>query len=169
MSAAEELRSGALGVIEVTPTVLRRMLSGLPAELVTAAGAEGWSPADVVAHLIVAGRLGAIARTRRVLLEDRPELDTYDEHDELKRSGLRGKPIDELLEIFEDERHAALGELRGLRGARLKRTGVHATAGEVTVRHLLHQAAFHDATHVAQIASMLAAAFEDDRGGLGEP
>lgn len=115
---------------------------------------------------MVAGRLGALERARRALTEDAPTFAWYDEEGELAASGLRGRPAAELIAILEGERaaHPALGA--ELSAADLGRSGVHAEVGEVRVAELLHQAAYHDSLHIAQIASLLSGSFVGGRGAL---
>ena len=58
------LQPGTLEVIRATAPALRTMLAELPESVTATRGAEGWSPQDIVAHLVVTGRLGALATTR---------------------------------------------------------------------------------------------------------
>ncbi len=161
-----DLRPGTLEVIRATPAVLRAMLAGIPGAVTETPGPEGWSPADVVAHLVVAGRLGALARASRALEEDHPLFSSYEEEAELDASGLRGRPVGELIALLDRERAAMPVLGREVSRDETHRSGVHREVGEVTVAELLHQAAYHDALHLAQIASLLSSSFEDGRGAL---
>lgn len=160
------LRPGTLEVVRSTPDVLRALLADLPDELLNTAGPEGWSPSDVVAHLVVAGRLGALDRASRALDEDSPSFAGYDEGGELDASGLRERRCGDLVTLLGEERSRSPVLTRRLSGNELTRTGVHAEVGAVSVAELLHQAAFHDSLHVSQIASLLSGAFVDGRGPL---
>ena len=160
------LLPGTLEAIRATPLVLRALLSGLPEELTATAGPEGWSPGDVVAHLVVAGRLGALDRASRALTEERPALAGYDEEGELVASGLRGEAVERLIGLLEAERERCVA-LRGVPSDEaLARVGEHVEVGDVTVAELLHQAAYHDGLHLAQIASLVSSSFVSGRGGL---
>lgn len=165
MTAA--LQPGTLEVIRATAATPRTMLEHLPDSVFATPGAEGWSTQDVVAHLVVAGRLGALARASRVLEEDHPSFAGYDEEGELEASGLRRRPVAELLALLEEERGGMSILGRALSSEDAGRTGVHLEVGEVTIANLLHQAAFHDTLHIAQIAALISAQFEGNRGPLG--
>jgi hypothetical protein len=146
--------------------VLRALPSDPPDELLRDAGPEGWSPADVIAHLVVAGRLGALDRVRRALAEDAPSFAGYDEEGELDASGLRGEGVAELIELLEGERSGHPALVGALTPSDLERGGVHEEVGFVSVAELLHQVAYHDRLHLAQVASLTAMRFEGERGAL---
>jgi hypothetical protein len=158
---------GALEVIRATPSALRALVAGLPDELLRDVGPEGWSPADVIAHLVVAGRLGALDRVRRALAEDAPSFAGYDEEGELDASGLRGEGVAGLIELLEVERSGHPALVGSLTTSDLERGGMHEEVGAVSVAELLHQAAYHDRIHVAQVASLTSSSFEAGRGPLG--
>ena len=162
----KSLLPGTLEAIRTTPSVLRALLGDVPEDVAATPGPEGWSPRDVVAHLVVAGRLGALDRASRALAGEGASFAGYDEEGELDASGLRGEPVEALLRLLEAERSACLVLTRGLEGDDLARGGVHEEVGRVTVAELLHQAAYHDRSHVAQIASLLSASFMPGRGAL---
>ena len=157
---------GTLEAIRATPSVLQALLGDVPADVAATTGPEGWSPRDVVAHLVVAGRLGALDRASRAVGDEGASFAGYDEESELDASGLRGEPVAVLLRLLEAERGGCLVLTRTLEGDDLARSGVHEDVGRVTVAELLHQTAYHDSLHIAQIASLLSASFMAGRGAL---
>jgi hypothetical protein len=68
-----------VATLERTPSALRAMLTGLPAELVHATeGGESWSPFDIVGHLIHAERTDWIPRLQIILAEGRSDFERFD-------------------------------------------------------------------------------------------
>jgi len=152
----------AVPVLARTPAVLRTLLAGLDRRWTHADYGEGtWSPAEVVAHLIFGERTDWIPRARIILEhgESRP-LDPFDRagHKDL----LAGHSLDELLTLFERERHASLAELQRLNpGPRdLERTGIHPRLGRVTLSNLLATWVAHDLNHIHQICKGMAFQYE---------
>ena len=163
----DEARLGEiLSVLEATPKLLEHALGLVPPADVERAMDADWSPKDVVAHMILAERLGAVGRVRLMLDADRPALPAWDENEELERSGLRSHSLEALVGAFTEMRNDGLTWLRALAPADLERTGVHSEVGELTVVHSLNQAAYHDALHLGQLFGMLGAHFEPHRGPL---
>lgn len=156
----------ALDTLAATPAALRVLLGGLGDEVVETAADEGWSPKDVVAHLLVSGRLGAVERIRAVVERERPALPGYDEHEELERSGFRARPAGQLLDDFERQRGEHVEWLRGLPAEAFARSGEHSEVGAVTAGELLHHIAYHDQLHLGQLTRMLGARFEPLRGPM---
>ena len=159
-------RAAALRTLASTPAGLEALLGGLEDERAEMPVDEGWSPKDVVAHLLVTIRLGAVDRIRAVVQRDAPELAAFDENQELARSGFRERPLSELLNEFTRERAEAVGWLGTLDDALWQRRGRHSEAGEVGAEELLYHAAYHDLQHLGQLARMLQQHFEPHRGAM---
>jgi hypothetical protein len=144
-------------LLERTPAVVRALLGGLPESwLGTPDTADGWTPRDVVGHLISAELDDWIPRAR-IILEHGTEraFDPFDRFAHVERDA--GVPLDELIERFDALRREQLRLLRELVGeAELDRVGRHPELGEVTMRQLLATWAVHDLDHVAQIYAGLA-------------
>ena len=163
-----DLQVATLPILASTPAVLRGMLDGLPQSVVGAAGPEGWSPLDVVAHLAslqgpaIAGRVGLIAAN------DGAFLPNIDEEEALAASGLRGWEVGTLLEKFSDERAATVEMLRGLTPEQLARSGNHEIAGPLELVHILHHVAYHDLLHVRQLAALISAPLDVARGPMSQ-
>ena len=144
-------------LLERTPRVVRTLLDGLPESwLTTPDTADGWTPRDVVGHLISAELDDWIPRAEMILRDGtgRP-FDPFDRFAHVERDP--GVSLDTLIERFEQLRREQLARLRELVGDDdLDRVGRHPELGEVTMRQLLATWAVHDLDHVAQIYAALA-------------
>jgi hypothetical protein len=158
--------AAALATLASTPALLRSLVAPLPAALAEEAEGDSWSPKDVVGHLILAERHGAIARIRAIVMADDPLLPDRDEDDELAASGLRAAPLGGLLAKFATVREQDVTWLRSLDAPAWLRAGRHSAVGRVTAGEFLCHAAYHDCLHVAQIASLLQARFGPHRGAM---
>jgi len=144
-------------LLERTPRVVRDLLEGLPDTwLGTPDTADGWTPRDVVGHLISAELDDWIPRAEHILEHgpDKP-FEPFDRFAHVERD--RDIPLPTLLDRFEELRRENLVRLGELVAAPdLDRPGRHPELGEVTMRHLLATWAVHDLDHVAQIYAGLA-------------
>ncbi len=144
-------------LLERTPGVVRALLDGLPESwLGTPDTADGWTPRDVVGHLISAELDDWIPRAETILRDGatRP-FDPFDRFAHEERD--RGVALTTLIGRFAELRAASLARLAELvTDAELERVGLHPAFGEVTMRELLATWAVHDLNHVAQIYSALA-------------
>ncbi|MEA2623307.1 MAG: hypothetical protein QOH61_2217 [Chloroflexota bacterium] len=152
-------------VLERTPRVVRELLAGLPPSWVeTTDTPGGWSPRDVVGHLISAELVDWIPRAEIVLRDgaDR-RFDPFDRFAHVERDV--DIPLDALVERFAGLRAASLARLAAMVTIDdLDRTGFHPTLGEVTLRQLLATWAVHDLDHLAQAFAGMAASRDADVG-----
>jgi uncharacterized damage-inducible protein DinB len=152
-------------VLERTPHVLRSLLVGLPESWTdTPDTTDGWSPRDVVGHLITGEETDWIARTRRIL-----EQGTSVPFDRFARAAMldrdAGVSLEDLVERFaalRAENLAALADL--VSDDDLDRRGLHPSLGEVTLRELLATWAVHDLDHIGQIYAGLAGSHDAEVG-----
>jgi hypothetical protein len=159
------IEPAAVDVLAATPATLRALLGGLPQALVEAPADDDWSPRDVVAHLL--SRAPVQAERVRVMLDaDRPRLADVPEREQLERSGLRSRPLGELLDEFERLRAEDMRRLRDIRPEQAARTGQHEVAGEISVADAIHHHAYHDLLHIAQVATMLQDRLDPLRGNM---
>jgi hypothetical protein len=148
-------------LLERTPRVVHALLDGLPDTwLGTPDTPDGWTPHDVMGHLISAELDDWIPRAR-IILEHGPEraFDPFDRFAHVERD--RDVPLPDLVDRFEQLRAdnlAKLGELVG--DDDLDRVGRHPELGQVTMRQLLATWAVHDLDHVAQIYAGLAGTYD---------
>jgi len=158
----------AIEVLESTPATLRALLGPLPPEAASEPGAEGWSPGDVLAHLISVQQPALVERIRLMVENDEPAVPNIDEDQALSSSGLRGKPIGELLDRFEQERREAMAWVNALPPESFARGGQHEVAGRITAADQLNHFAYHDLAHIRQIVSLLIPRLERARGAMSE-
>ena len=166
--AAESLAPGALAVLASTPAVFEALFAGQPKDALDRPGDEGWSPKDVLAHLISIQGPALVDRVTAMLDSELPLLPDADEHRLLEASGLRGRPERELLRMFSERRAQAMSLLERLRPEDLRRRGRHELAGEVSVADVIHHMAYHDLLHIAQASDLLAEPIRRRRGAMGE-
>jgi hypothetical protein len=160
------LHPATIATLERTPAVLRTLLEGLPDEVVHVAGDEGWSPLDVMAHLLSVHRAANLQRVRWMLDADNPSIANIDEERVLESSGMREWPLDRLLDEFADARTEIMEPIRALTPEQLTRTGRHEVAGTITIADVLHHVAYHDLLHIAQVARLLLAPLDERRGAM---
>ena len=156
----------AVAVLERTPSALSALLRGLPEAWSRAReGADGWSPYDVVGHLVHGERTDWLARARIILEhgESRP-FDPFDRLAMFRES--EGKSLEDLLAEFAELRRENLAALRqlDLGAPDLARAGTHPDFGRVTLEQLLATWAVHDLNHLGQIVRAMAKRYRDAVG-----
>lgn len=142
-------------VLRETPILLASSLArATPAEIARPEAPGKWSVGQVIAHLADSELVWGY-RLRRVLAEDRPVLQGYDQDLWADRLDYPDADPKESLERFAVLRKSHLDLLtRFLPGAN-DRAGVHPERGEETVGHLIGLYAGHDLAHLRQIARIL--------------
>jgi hypothetical protein len=122
----------------------------------------------VLAHLISVQQPALVERIRLIVEGDEPPVPNIDEDEALASSGLRGKPIGELLDRFERERRDAMTWVKSLAQESFARGGKHEVAGRITAADQLNHFAYHDLAHIRQIVSLLIPRLERSRGAMGD-
>jgi hypothetical protein len=156
---ADPFLAETTALLERMPGVVRELLEGLPENwLETPDTLGGWTPRDVVGHLISAELDDWIPRAEIILADgtSRP-FEPFDRFAHVERD--RDVPLLDLIARFAELRRDSLARLAGLVGDDdLDRVGRHPdpAIGEVTMRQLLSTWAVHDLDHVAQIYAGLA-------------
>jgi DinB superfamily len=148
-----------------TPDVLRSLLTGLPDRWTRTQDRDGgWTPKDVVGHLITAELDDWIVRTERILEHGTGKpFDKFDRFAHVGRDADR--TIDQLVDQFAQLREESLAKLEALVGdGDLDRRGMHNALGEVTLRELLATWAVHDLDHISQIFAGMAGSYDRDVG-----
>jgi hypothetical protein len=138
--------------------IVRRRLAGVPDRLATAArSAAGrpvpageWGPSDVVRHLIAVEDVVWHTRLRQLAAADRP---TWAWVEPGPWQGEPDATLDELLETFATRRGETVAILDGFDEPTWRRTGIHATWGEIDVPALMVRAVDHDDEHIASFAA----------------
>ena len=152
-------------LLERTPRVVRALLDGLPDPwLDTPDTPDGWTPRDVVGHLISAELDDWIPRAELILEHGTEQpFEPFDRFAHVERD--QGVPLAALLDRFEQLRAEQLTRLAELVSEDdLDRVGRHPELGEVTMRELLATWAVHDLDHIAQIYAALAGSYDDAVG-----
>jgi hypothetical protein len=160
------LHPATLGVLASTPSVLRGLLGSLPPPAIDAPGGEGWSPKDVVAHMLSIESQALKGRVLLIVDGDGAAIPNIDEDATLAESGMRDWPIEKLLDEFGARRSAALQSLSVLVAEELARHGKHSAAGDVSASDVVHHVAFHDLLHIGQITRLICAPIEERRGAM---
>jgi hypothetical protein len=125
-------------------------LARIPPSALDARAAPGrWSPREIVHHLADSEMTAAI-RLRRLLAEDRPAIQGYDQ-DEFARRLHYDRPHEASLALFRAVREATVELLERLQPADWLREGTHSEVGRYTVETWLSIYAVHAHGHARQI------------------
>ena len=147
-----------IALLERTPRIAANLLGDLSnCWLGTPDTTGGWTPRDVIGHLISAELDDWIPRAEIILGDGtRRPFEPFDRFAHVQRD--RDVPLVNLLQRFGELRAASLTRLGELvtSEADLDRVGLHPELGEVTLRQLVATWAVHDLDHVAQIHAALA-------------
>jgi hypothetical protein len=124
-----------------------------------------WSAREIVHHLADSEMTAAI-RLRRLLAEDQPQIQGYDQ-EEFARRLHYDRPIQPSLDAFRAARESTAAILDRMAEADWAREGTHSESGRYTVERWLEIYAAHAHTHAEQIrrARAAAQARSDPRGG----
>lgn len=139
-------------VLERTPGLVAEHLAGLSADDIARPELPGkWSMLQVTRHLADSDLVWGY-RLRRIIAEDRPAIQGYDQ--DLWSEHLHYERAD-LAEALAELRSVRAGNLRlvhMLGPAERARVGIHTERGEESIEHLLHMYAGHDILHLNQLA-----------------
>jgi DinB superfamily len=136
--------------------VAEAMLKITPQELDARPGPGRWTAREIVHHLADSETTSAI-RLRRLLAEDRPMIQGYDQ-DEFARRLHYDRPHETSLELFKYVRAATAELLERLEPADWLREGTHSESGRYTVETWLEIYSEHAHKHARQIRAARAAA-----------
>lgn len=106
-----------------------------------------WSIAELAAHLLDCD-LVAADRMKRIIAEENPTLQAFDEDAWLTRLGSHAMPIDEAVALFAANRRWMARVLRGLPEADFARAGQHTEAGRKTLADVVVTMANHVDHHL---------------------
>jgi hypothetical protein len=148
----------ALPVLRRTPSVMRVLLTDLPAAWTDATEGPGtWSPFDVVGHLIHGERTDWVPRVEHLLRHgDAVAFPIFDR--EAMFTASKGLTLRDLLETFDRLRMESLARLADLNltDADLTRRGRHPEFGVVTLGQHLATWVAHDLGHISQVVRVMA-------------
>jgi hypothetical protein len=166
-SASEKQALPALELLEQTPIIIEKILySATQEQLHWKPAPDRWSISEVLAHLVEVERVFR-ERARRMVEENNPSLDSYDQNAAYAAGKYSSGTAAENLRDFCHERDCSVSWLRYLSPALVARTALHSELGPITLGHLIHEWAFHDLGHVRQISELFRArAFYPKMGGF---
>ena len=149
MSGKHEHRSGPLiDRYASGGAILAYAVAGLTPEQQTARPGPGaWSIAELAAHLLDADLVIA-DRMKRVIAEDEPVLQAFDENAWLERLDYQSDSIEEAVDLLSANRRWMTRTLRRLPDADFARAGRHTERGRVTLAELLATATNHVDHHL---------------------
>ena len=122
-----------------------------PAELDRRPSADEWSPREIVHHL-ADSEATAYVRLRRLIAEDAPLIQGYDEPEFARRLHY-DRPIEPSLAVLRAVREASLQLLETLSPEEWERSGTHSESGPYSVDDWLRIYAGHSHDHADQIRS----------------
>ena len=134
-------------VLSTTPERWQRLVSALPADLLTRPATEGeWSAFNCLQHLLDTERQVFPVRVRALLAGQ----DFVDFDPNRQRADPDLQTPEQLVAAFSRARQESLALLTQVRGDDLGRTARHPQFGTVTLSELLHNWAAHDLMHTVQ-------------------
>ena len=144
-----------LGEIAAMPQVLARAFASAgPQRLATMPAAGGFSLLEHACHLRDLESEGYAVRVRRLLEEERPQLEGFDGTRIAAERGYRSQDARAALEAFTKTRQALAVRLAALSEEGRCRAGVFA-GKPVTLEGMVAMMAAHDAEHRAEIDALL--------------
>jgi DinB family protein len=130
-------------------TVAEALEGATDAELDARPAPEKWSAREIVHHLADSEMTSAI-RLRRLIAEDRPAINSYDEA-EFARKLYYDRPIAASLDAFRTARLTTAELLDRMTDAEWEREGTHTEHGRYAVQDWLKSYADHAHNHADQI------------------
>jgi len=144
--------------LESTPEILRLLMEGLSEEDTNwKAGPDRFSIAETLEHLSHVEGHCFRTRVERMVNEDNPTIESYDTDAYVAAGQYSGRSAEDSFDHFEEQRELNLEYLRELPATAVSRTGAHSALGTITLSHVLNAWAFHDVTHIRQIAEIIRA------------
>ena len=144
-------RSQLIGRYRQGHSQLAEAVAGLSeAELDATPPDGGWSAREIVHHT-ADSELTAAIRLRRLIAEDEPVIQGYDEELFARRLHYRERPIGPSLEAVRVARESCFALLDLLSGEEWARSGTHSDSGPYSVETWLGLYADHCHDHAAQI------------------
>jgi hypothetical protein len=128
---------------------VRAALDQFTEEELDARPVDGWTPREIAHHLADSETMSYI-RLRRLLAEDHPALQGYDEPEYARRLHY-DRPIASSLEVFQAVRVASAELLDAIGEEEWAREGTHSESGRYTMDDWLEIYAAHAHDHAAQI------------------
>jgi hypothetical protein len=126
-------------------------LAGVPADALDRRPAPGeWTAREVVHHLADSETMSS-TRLRRLLCEDEPVIQGYDENEFARRLAYATRPIEPALDVLRSVRADNATLLATLTPEQWERAGTHSESGSYSVLGWLDIYAAHAHDHAEQI------------------
>ena len=139
-----------------------RSLENFPPDSLTAHPIKGkWSAAEIVHHLADSETASGI-RLRRLLVEDRPVIQGYDQDAYAARLNYNNREMAPALDAFRSARATAAQLFEFMSDEDWRREGTHSESGSYTAEHWLAIYAAHAHNHAAQIRRLREALTGDE-------
>jgi hypothetical protein len=120
-------------------------------------GIEGEWTVREIAHHLADSELASAIRLRRLIAEDDPLIQGYDEEAYVRRLHVTDRPIASSVDAAAAARASSLSILETLTEDEWGRTGRHSESGDYSVEEWLRTYANHPSDHAAQARRVLAA------------
>jgi hypothetical protein len=144
-------RAGLIQRYREGPDVLEQAVAGLTDDGLDRRPAPGeWTPREVVHHCADSETMAAI-RLRKLLAEDEPLIQGYDEEEWARRLHYGERPIAPSLAAVRAAREGSAALLEALDEAEWARSGTHSESGPYSVGQWLEIYARHCHDHAEQI------------------
>jgi DinB superfamily len=143
-----------LKTLRATPVVLRALVEDIDdAQLRRRPAPREWAIIDVAGHLADTEER-ALARVRRMLAENDPELEPFNQEALAEERHYLDLDLNEELARLERLRAEHLALLVGLDGPRWERTGRHGEHGVISLELYETHVAAEEVDHLAQVARL---------------
>jgi hypothetical protein len=109
-----------------------------------------WSAREVVHHLADSETISGI-RFRRLLVEDKPAIQGYDQAEYARALRYQERPVEPALQAFEAARSTTAQLMDAMTDADWRRAGVHSEMGSYSVERWLEVYGEHAHVHADQI------------------
>jgi hypothetical protein len=153
MDALSEYRAALLARFADQVGSLKDMLRGLAmTDIHRPAQAGEWSPHQVLAHLLDVERRVNLPRLQRILDQDCPPLEPFDQLAWMAEHYHPQEKMETLLLEFARARAECLALLEALPAQAWNREGCHPELGSHTLQWWLERAVAHTAGHIRQMA-----------------
>lgn len=130
---------------------VNRSLEGFPPDSLTAHPIDGkWSAAEIVHHLADSESTSGL-RLRRLLVEDRPLIQGYDQDAYAARLNYNNREMGPALDAFRSARATAAQLFEFMTDEDWQREGTHSESGSYSAEDWLTIYAAHARNHAAQI------------------
>jgi len=135
---------------------IEALLRGLDDGTLRAPHGGGWSAIEIAGHLRDEIEV-CDQRLRRILREDRPVYQPFDQDAYVRDANYADMPLAALIDAIRNDREDFAALLRGLDEAARARTGVHAESGVENAADMLDMIIAHDEAHLADIRAAIGA------------